>query len=234
MEYNSAALSGPPLPPPPLGSRHPHHGHGQPHPHAQQQHAQQSVQLNDNTNEVRIYSTFYTFCIWQFRVPNCLCTILLQQQQQLSPPGLVVRKDKGGTSPSHHSRRAHSQPNASLSSHGKNGNTPNGSGSGGGGSSSGRSKGVPQSFGYIKRQANGNGSMASNIVTMDAQQHLMLNPQPQPQQQQHHQQPPQGGNRMAHVSAVPRGSKIKMSPSANQTQDLHSSEQYKSIEKYRD
>lgn len=122
-----------------------------------------------------------------------------------------MRKDKGGgsqgSSPGH-SRRAHSQPNSASSSPGKNGMTPNG---GGGGS---RSKGVPQSFGYIKRQANG--SMASNIVTMDAQQHLMLNPQ---QQQQQHQ----GNRTTAQVSAVPRGGKMKMSPGANQTQDLHTS-----------
>lgn len=56
--------------------------------------------------------------------------------------------------------------------------------------------------------------MASNIVTMDAQQHLMLNPQ----QQQH-----QGNRTTAQVSAVPRGGKIKMSPGASQTQDLHAS-----------
>lgn len=125
-----------------------------------------------------------------------------------------MRKDKGGggqgSSPSH-SRRAHSQPNSASSSPGKNGPTPNG---GGGGS---RSKGVPQSFGYIKRQANGSSmGMASNIVTMDAQQHLMLNPQ---QQQQQHQ----GNRTTAQVSAVPRGGKIKMSPGASQTQDLHAS-----------
>lgn len=123
-----------------------------------------------------------------------------------------MRKDKGGggqgSSPSH-SRRAHSQPNSASSSPGKNGPTPNG---GGGGS---RSKGVPQSFGYIKRQANGSSmGMASNMVTMDAQQHLMLNPQ----QQQH-----QGNRTTAQVSAVPRGGKIKMSPGASQTQDLHAS-----------
>lgn len=122
-----------------------------------------------------------------------------------------MRKDKGGggqgSSPSH-SRRAHSQPNSASSSPGKNGPTSNG----GGGS---RSKGVPQSFGYIKRQANGSSmGMASNIVTMDAQQHLMLNPQ----QQQH-----QGNRTTAQVSAVPRGGKIKMSPGASQTQDLHAS-----------
>lgn len=58
--------------------------------------------------------------------------------------------------------------------------------------------------------------MASNIVTMDAQQHLMLNPQ---QQQQQHQ----GNRTTAQVSAVPRGGKIKMSPGASQTQDLHAS-----------
>lgn len=126
----------------------------------------------------------------------------------------MARKDKGGSagaSPSH-SRRAHSQPHSSpgKSSHNNNGNSPNGNGSG-------RSKGVPQSFGYIKRQANGSG-MASNMVTMDAQQHLMLNPQGQQQQQ------PQGNRSTAQVSAVPRGSKIKMSPGANQsTQDLHAS-----------
>lgn len=126
----------------------------------------------------------------------------------------MARKDKGGSagaSPSH-SRRAHSQPHSSpgKSSHNNNGNSPNGNGSG-------RSKGVPQSFGYIKRQANGSG-MASNMVTMDAQQHLMLNPQGQ------QQQPQQGNRSTAQVSAVPRGSKIKMSPGPNQsTQDLHAS-----------
>lgn len=128
----------------------------------------------------------------------------------------MARKDKGGgggggsgASPSH-SRRAHSQPNSSPGkSNGTSGSSPNGSGSG---SSSGRSKGVPQSFGYIKRQANGSG-MASNMVTMDAQQHLMLNPQGQ------------GNRSTAQVSAVPRGSKMKMSPGATQasTQDLHAS-----------
>lgn len=130
-------------------------------------------------------------------------------QQQLSPPGLMARKDKSGSSGSSpsHSRRAHSQPNNSPGK--SNGNSPqNGTGSGS------RSKGVPQSFGY-KRQANGSG-MASNMVTMDAQQHLMLNPQQQGQ----------GHRSTAQVSAVPRGGKIKMmSPGANQSQqDLHTSE----------
>lgn len=133
----------------------------------------------------------------------------------------MARKDKGGegggsasASPSH-SRRAHSQPHSSPSkNNGGNSSSPNGNGSGGGG----RSKGVPQSFGYIKRQANGAG-MASNMVTMDAQQHLMLNPQGLQQQQQ-----PSGNRSTAQVSAVPRGGKIKMIPGANQTtQDLHAS-----------
>lgn len=127
----------------------------------------------------------------------------------------MARKDKSGSSGSSpsHSRRAHSQPNNSSSPGKSNGNSPqNGNGSGS------RSKGVPQSFGYIKRQANGSG-MASNMVTMDAQQHLMLNPQQQQGQGQGHRS-------TAQVSAVPRGGKIKMmSPGANQSQqDLHTSE----------
>lgn len=140
-----------------------------------------------------------------------LIPVPLFQQQQLSPPGLMARKDKSGSSGSSpsHSRRAHSQPNSSSSPGKSNGNSPqNGTGSGS------RSKGVPQSFGYIKRQANGSG-MASNMVTMDAQQNLMMNPQ-------------QGHRSTAQVSAVPRGGKIKMmSPGANQSQqDLHTSKCY--------
>lgn len=140
-----------------------------------------------------------------YAIVGIVIIIIRTHSLQLSPPGLVPRKDKGtssaGASPSH-SRRAHSQPHSSP------GKTSNGT------SPNGRSKGVPQSFGYIKRQANGSG-MASNMVTMDAQQHLLMNGQQQQQQQ--------ANRSMAQVSAVPRGGKIKMSsPGGNQsTQDLH-------------
>lgn len=51
-----------------------------------------------------------------------------------------------------------------------------------------RAKGVPQAFGYIKRT---NGSSAANDLPTNA----MMN----------------GGGRTAHVSAVPRSNKIKVS-----------------------
>ena len=214
MDYNSA-LSGPPLPPPPIAGRHPSMPHPLPH-HQQQQ--QSSGLIHDNGNGV----SGRDFPALNPDEQNPNPTPL----QHLSPPGLMARKDKGGSggssstgaSPSH-SRRAHSQPNTSPGKNNGHGSSPNGSSSGSGSGS--RSKGVPQSFGYIKRQANGSG-MASNMVTMDAQQHLMMNPQGQQQQQS-----PGNPRSTAQVSAVPRGSKIKMSPGGGSgvpgTQDLHAS-----------
>lgn len=76
------------------------------------------------------------------------------------------RKDKGSPS---HSRRS-----TSSSKSGQN-----------------RTKGVPQSFGYVKRT---NGSATGTITATDAQQALMMN-----------------GGRTAHVSAVPRSNKVKVS-----------------------
>ncbi|XP_037047958.1 protein sickie isoform X5 [Bradysia coprophila] len=76
------------------------------------------------------------------------------------------RKDKGSPS---HSRRSTSSSKSGQS----------------------RTKGVPQSFGYVKRT---NGSAAGTITATDAQQAMMMN-----------------GGRTAHVSAVPRSNKVKVS-----------------------
>ena len=85
--------------------------------------------------------------------------------------------------------------------------------------SSGRTKGVPQSFGYVKR-SNGTTVVATQADIQQHQQQQQLQHQ-QHQQQQHLQQqlqyqqqlmasqPPSG--RTAHVSAVPRSGKIKVS-----------------------
>lgn len=106
------------------------------------------------------------------------------------------RREKGSSSPGH-SRRAHHSHNGSPS---KSSSSTNVSGS--------RSKGVPQSFGYIKR-TNGS-SMASNIINMDGQHQLLIgansnNANISPNNGF------QGGNRTAHVSAVPRSGKMKVS-----------------------
>ncbi|XP_055389466.1 protein sickie-like isoform X2 [Condylostylus longicornis] len=74
-------------------------------------------------------------------------------------------------------------------------------------SSSGRTKGVPQSFGYVKRT---NGSATGTITSTD-QQGMLLLQQQQQQHQQQQQQQQHHSSRTAHVSAVPRSGKIKVS-----------------------
>uniref|UniRef100_A0A182F5C0 Uncharacterized protein n=1 Tax=Anopheles albimanus TaxID=7167 RepID=A0A182F5C0_ANOAL len=110
------------------------------------------------------------------------------QHSSQPPSPTSSRKDKSGSSPSQ-SRRS----------------TPSSKGT-----SSGRSKaagGVPQSFGYIKRT---NGSSSIPGVDQQQQQHQQQLVQQQQQQQQQGQNLHTGG-RTAHVSAVPRSGKLKVS-----------------------
>ncbi|XP_037911358.1 protein sickie isoform X4 [Hermetia illucens] len=105
--------------------------------------------------------------------------------QPLSPTS--GRKDK--SSPSH-SRRNASSSGGPVQSSTKQSSS----------SSSSRTKGVPQSFGYVKRS---NGSATGTITATDQQNILLMN--------QHHQQQQHQGGRTGHVSAVPRSGKIKVS-----------------------
>ncbi|XP_055385781.1 protein sickie-like isoform X2 [Condylostylus longicornis] len=72
-------------------------------------------------------------------------------------------------------------------------------------SSPSKTKGVPQSFGYIKRT---NGSALGVVTTTTTTQSITNEQQKMIQQQQQHQQ---DVNRTAHVSGVPRNNKIKVS-----------------------
>lgn len=118
--------------------------------------------------------------------------------QPLSPTS--GRKDK--SSPSH-SRRNASSSGGPVQSSTKQSSS----------SSSSRTKGVPQSFGYVKRS---NGSATGTITATDQQNILLMN--------QHHQQQQHQGGRTGHVSAVQRSGKIKVSGGTQTcTSDLQTS-----------
>ncbi|XP_055847329.1 protein sickie isoform X8 [Episyrphus balteatus] len=126
-----------------------------------------------------------------------------QQQQQLSsqPPSPTSgRKDKSSPRRSTSASKQHQQHQQQQQHHGQSSSSSS--------SGSGRTKGVPPSFGYVKRS---NGSATStaeqqNIMMMGGGGGSGQNSCGQQQQQQQQQQ-----GRTAHVSAVPRSGKIKVS-----------------------
>ncbi|XP_049282347.1 uncharacterized protein LOC125763349 isoform X3 [Anopheles funestus] len=118
---------------------------------------------------------------------------------KLPEPSPIGHGSNGGTNSQHSSQ----PPSPTASRKDKTGSSPGQSRrsapSSKGGSSRTKAAGVPQSFGYIKRTNGGGGSSMPGI-----------DPHQQQQQQQQGQNLLTGG-RTAHVSAVPRSSKLKVS-----------------------
>uniref|UniRef100_A0A182VUR9 Uncharacterized protein n=1 Tax=Anopheles minimus TaxID=112268 RepID=A0A182VUR9_9DIPT len=117
---------------------------------------------------------------------------------KLPEPSPIGHGSNGGTNSQHSSQ----PPSPTASRKDKTGSSPSQSRrstpSSKGSSSRTKAAGVPQSFGYIKRT---NGGGGSSMPGMD----------PHQQQQQQQGQNLLTGGRTAHVSAVPRSSKLKVS-----------------------